>query len=117
MNAFWNAAEHRLRAGWRMLLQAAIIYVLTVGSSLGIDAALGERGLATRVLARTSMTLLVITLSIWLGGRLLDRRRFADFGLCFDRANRQSRRSNQCCAEEKRRSGVFETMMRSSGPE
>jgi membrane protease YdiL (CAAX protease family) len=86
MNPFWNPAERRPRAGWRILLQAVIIVVLTLGGRLGLDAAFGERGLAARVLAQTSITLLVTTLCIWLGGRLFDRRRFADFGLRFDRA-------------------------------
>jgi hypothetical protein len=86
MNLFWNAAEHRLRAGWRVLVQTAIIAVLTVGGRLILDTTVGGRELATRVFAHTSATLLVTALSLWLGGRLLDRRRFADFGLHLDRA-------------------------------
>jgi membrane protease YdiL (CAAX protease family) len=75
-----------MRTAKAVRMEAVIIFVLTVGGRLGLDAAFGERGLVARVLAQTSITLLVTTLSIWLGGRLLDRRRFADFGLRFDRA-------------------------------
>lgn len=86
MKLLWNAGEHRVRAGWRILIQASLIFALTVGGALGFEAAFSNHGLVARVLARTSITLLVTTLSIWFGGRLLDRRRFADFGLHLDRA-------------------------------
>lgn len=86
MNLFWNAAEHRLRAGWRMLFQAAIIFALTAGGMWFFGVVFGGSGLVTRVVARTSITLLGTALCIWAGGLLLDRRRFADFGLHLDHA-------------------------------
>lgn len=77
---FWNVEERRLRAGWRVALQllltVALIFLLgRVFSPIG-----GPRA------AQALVPLVAITAAVWIAGRWLDRRRFADFGLRIDRA-------------------------------
>lgn len=91
---FWNSAERRLRTGWRLLFQAlgmtllALAPVILIGESL---TALNRHGAfppmspevfdkAVNLIVGPVFTLLVIA-SVWLAGRWLDRRRWADFGL------------------------------------
>jgi membrane protease YdiL (CAAX protease family) len=52
----------------------------------GLVAVFGERAPVAGFLAQTVIFLLMMLLSVWLGGRLLDRRRFADFGMGLDHA-------------------------------
>ncbi len=74
---FWNARERRLRAGWRVLIQA----VLVAGLAYGLYYAGMFKG-RRLVLARMQISFLVVTLVVvWASGRFLDRRRFRDFGL------------------------------------
>lgn len=109
-NPFWNSTEQRIRAGWRILLQALLFFIATqlvslvvllaawaVGSASGqtpgglppqdlvnsITSYIGSRPV-WRILAITSEILGVVA-SLWLAGRLLDRRSFADFGFHFSR--------------------------------
>lgn len=90
---FWNRLEGRLRAGWRLLLFIALLIgfgsaavaVLALVSeglldglsrALGVEASRGGEGLATAV---------AITGAVAVGGWLLDRRRFAEFGFHLNR--------------------------------
>lgn len=85
---FWNWNERRLRAGWRLLL--FVLLLIVVGSV--VQAVLTQA--ADSLLSWLPRTLyvevsrgmdgasatLAITAAVALGGWLLDRRRFADFG-------------------------------------
>lgn len=85
---FWNRDERRLRAGWRLLLFGLLLIVLGSAVQIGLTQA------ADSLLAQLPGTLaveisrgldgasavLAITAGVALAGRLLDRRRFADFG-------------------------------------
>jgi uncharacterized protein len=105
---FWNREERRLRAVWRLgaqLLLLAALFVPASGLALSAGSALlimgGELAPAEvgRLLADplalmahpvlgvllSLAALLAFTGSIWLAGALLDRRRFRDFGLRFNR--------------------------------
>lgn len=80
---FWNRAERRPRAGWRLLctvvIAAIAAVVLTVGLvELGIP--LTEDSVVVFIAIQTAATLV----AVWLGGRWLDRRKLRDFGLRFD---------------------------------
>jgi CAAX protease family protein len=90
---FWNAQERRLRLLWRLIGQLAIfVFLMTVlaivsGILMGLlspASLLGGIGLQTTspdILLFSSVLALVCTLlSLWLAGRLLDRRPFAGFG-------------------------------------
>ena len=84
--------EHRLRAGWRLALQAALQILLTLGLALGV--LLLPKGLGSLALdPRTGLGLglgeiaevLTVTLSVWAARRLLDHRSFSSLGLRISR--------------------------------
>jgi len=95
---FINPQEHRLRAGWRLLLHAAFYFGLVLFGTMlvGVVAGIGLllsgadmtdpnviAGLATNPLIRVAsglISLFVIFLSYWIFARWIDRRPFADFG-------------------------------------
>ena len=76
---FWNNRQRRLRAFWRLAIQFGLMLVLFMLASF-----LPFEG-AGKLLENTVPLGLAIIGSIWLAGRLLDRRRLADFGLRFNR--------------------------------
>ena len=109
-NPFWNSTEQRIRAGWRILLQALLFFIATqltslvvllaawaVGSASGqIPGGLAPQDLVNSITSYVGMrpvwrTLAIsseivgVLLSLWLAGRLLDRRSFADFGFHLNR--------------------------------
>jgi membrane protease YdiL (CAAX protease family) len=92
---FWNDRERRLRAIWRLLLQAGLLLVCVF--ILGAALALGARAVGVPVaaasagpgsLSRAALGVLMLTAvaaSMAAAARLLDRRPFADFGFHLDR--------------------------------
>jgi membrane protease YdiL (CAAX protease family) len=92
---FWNAEERRVRAGVRIYAQFVLnsLLLALVGSPLAVlvlDAVGGGSSgsggldldadtLQMRV-AGVVAALVCTVLSVWVGGRFLDRRRFAEFG-------------------------------------
>jgi membrane protease YdiL (CAAX protease family) len=85
---FWNAAERRARAFWRLLGFALLFVLCTLvfGAVFGLAAMLAAGGrldleATPFLLAGAAAALLSCLLSVWLAGRFLDRRNFADFGL------------------------------------
>ena len=90
-NIFWNPNQHRLRALWRLILQAVIWLLLVLLLQLIADAGLnaltgglGDASVATRQLTgplSQAIALAAVLLSVWLAGRYLDKRPFAGFGL------------------------------------
>jgi membrane protease YdiL (CAAX protease family) len=85
---FWNSHDRRLRAGWRLVLQILIWLVVVIAGLLGVKAIAVATGLVTPE-AYTDWEIFVESVvtvpAIWLGGRLLDRRRFAEFGFHLNR--------------------------------
>ena len=94
-NVFWDVDQNRVRALWRLIGQIILLIVIT----LPIQAAIGIVALMIRtsqggatfspmsllespaVLALASFGILIaLLLSVWLAGRILDRRPFAGFG-------------------------------------
>lgn len=75
VNPFWNSAERRVRALWRILLQFALL--LAVGFILDLLIP----GAFDQPLTSTIALLVVITLATWVAARLIDRRKFRDLGL------------------------------------
>jgi uncharacterized protein len=105
-NLLWNGQERRLRALLRLLGQTFLLLVLISLFSIpaiilggifvdtpaepvspGLEFTLGDMIAGTPVLflLLSLASLLGITVSIWIAGRWLDRRRFADFGLYLNR--------------------------------
>jgi len=80
MNIFVNKKEQRLRAGWRILVQFIMMFLIS-----------GLVLFGTQYLWRSSLSLAVafpsfvgILISVWLAARFLDKRPFFDFGLKFN---------------------------------
>ena len=107
-NIFWNQEEKRIRMLWRLLGQVLILLPFMFGLQILVGAAafalqsarggmdpaqLTDPGAAQQMITGSPVLMLFSTvstgialvISIWIAGRLLDRRRFADFGLHFDR--------------------------------
>jgi membrane protease YdiL (CAAX protease family) len=105
---FWNPEDRRLRAFWRISIQGFVWLCLIFTATLAIifpvwiAAAAAQPAGAQDVAQTTDMLLdllyaplmmfavqgvsLLSTLAtVWLAGRFLDRRRFADFGFRFSR--------------------------------
>ena len=102
-NIFWNSEEKRLRMTWRLIGQILIMLLLTLAFQFlfslfnilvrtlssqqttsfvaGISNAINSPLLTMASLLGSG---LLLTISIWLAGRLLDRRRFIDFGFHFN---------------------------------
>ncbi len=93
----WNESQHRLRTLWRLAFQAgfmallALAPVIIIGESLS---AAQRRGILpealTGVVGDKILDLIIgplftilIIISVWLAGHVLDRRQFADFGVHF----------------------------------
>lgn len=99
LNPFWNNDEHRLRALWRIVIHFLLFVTLTtlfgaialatlaiVGTgSLANITAFDSENLALDLLLTVGATVSMV-LALWVAGRLLDRRRFVDFGLRINRA-------------------------------
>lgn len=85
---FLSPDERRLRAGWRLL----VYFILLMVSSVVFGAALGSMFLVFPALQGDWMwayggivSLLAITVSVYLARRLLDRRPFTSLGLVWNR--------------------------------
>jgi hypothetical protein len=109
VSIFWNRDQRRLRAAWRLLIQGLtwlgvqIVLQVPVGIAFGL-ALLGsgqatpeqlmdpafvmDRFTNSPLLAGVLQITMFVTVlaTVWLAGRFLDRRRFADFGFRFNRA-------------------------------
>ncbi|MFB6129585.1 MAG: lysostaphin resistance A-like protein [Salinigranum sp.] len=92
VTAFWNRAERRLRAPWRLTLGLLLFGVLGVLPGVVLSVLPGGRALSAPLarlvgspLGVTAATALLTVVGVALAGRFLDRRRFSDFGLHFDR--------------------------------
>jgi membrane protease YdiL (CAAX protease family) len=79
---FYNDAEKRLRAAWRLGLQIAMLAAMAVPLYL-LFYPLAHHPLWSPVLFLAKA--LAVILSIFLAARFLDRRRFSDLGLRMDR--------------------------------
>jgi len=73
---FWNKAEMRLRSGWRILIQIIMVcFPLVIFGALGLYSG---KLLAVKM---TATALPITLLSIWILGRLIDKRAFSDYGI------------------------------------
>jgi uncharacterized protein len=108
ISLFWNREEGRLRALWRLLGQLLILLLFTLALQLvttffAMGYLLYRESLPPAELAdpltlqnyivqspllmmvSTVITLIAFMLSIWIAGRILDRRPFSDFGMRLNR--------------------------------
>jgi membrane protease YdiL (CAAX protease family) len=81
MNIFINDNEQRLRAGWRLLIQLIIMFLLVGFGMMGLQFLVSN----SLIIASVFPQFIGIIASIWIAARLLDRRSFFDYGLNFNR--------------------------------
>ena len=87
---FWDENYSRLRAGWRLISQFAILVAFLACFGL---LAKHFNNFAPRdpldksiTIVDSTAVLLSIFLSVWLAGRFVDRRHFSDFGFRLGRS-------------------------------
>lgn len=80
MNVFINKDEQRLRAGWRLLVQFVLMFLLVGGGIMGVQQIWADPLMVYSVLPQ----FVGITLSVWFAAKWLDHRSFFDYGLGFD---------------------------------
>ena len=82
-NIFWNIEEARLRAGYRIILQLTAFFVImkSLKFLIGVPGEINGNTPLWIFLAIAGIRLFRVVISVWLAGRFLDRRPFADFGL------------------------------------
>lgn len=86
----WNRTESRPRTPVRIAIGIALIGVLAVIATiipvvvLGVFEAIAITTTALGVLVTTAASAIATVLGVWLAGRYVDRRRFADFGMGLD---------------------------------
>jgi len=80
---FWNEKQNRLRAGFRILIQLTVFFILMKGLAviLGVPSEITSNMPVWIFLTVAGVRLFRVLISVWLAGRFLDRRPFADFGL------------------------------------
>jgi membrane protease YdiL (CAAX protease family) len=84
-NIFWNGEQHRLRAGWRVLIHLILFFALLIGAYILHDALLSG-GFANAIAELLSnLFYLAGGLSLaWLMARFIDHRPYADYGFHLD---------------------------------
>jgi membrane protease YdiL (CAAX protease family) len=87
---FWDENSSRLRAGWRLIIQF-ILLVIFLGCFGLLAVHFGDYvprdPLDENItILDSAAALLSLILSVWLAGRFVDRRRFADFGFRLGRS-------------------------------
>lgn len=88
----WNAKEGRARTPLRLIAGVVVLVVVGIGVTIPplfvlsiLDVALlAGVGVGTALLS-TGLSGVAAVIGVWLAGRYVDRRRFADFGLRIDR--------------------------------
>jgi membrane protease YdiL (CAAX protease family) len=73
---FWNDAELRLRAGWRILIQ-----VMMISFPLMILGGFGLYSNGNLAIKMTATALPITLFSIWILGKLIDKRAYSDYGI------------------------------------
>lgn len=95
---FWNKDEMRVRAGWRFVAQFLLSMALLNGfmfllqqfalmryGHMPTSMAEDPLGLTVLIVFDEIAAVVLFTLSIWICGHFLDKRRFVDFGLHLNR--------------------------------
>ncbi len=80
---FWNKEQSRLRAFFRIVIQLTIFFIAmkSLAALLDVPNEIASNLPLGIYLAVAGVRLFRVLISVWLSGRFLDRRPFADFGL------------------------------------
>jgi len=81
-NIFWNRQEHRIKAGWRIIV-FTLLYTACLSTIVVLRLAFGRTAITsfTGILALFGAT----AVALWFASRFIDHRHYRDFGLGFDR--------------------------------
>ncbi len=84
---FWNKNQARLRAGFRIILQLTAYFIIwkSLASLIDVPSEITHDTPLWAFLSMASIRLLRVLISVWLAGRFLDHRPFADFGFHFNK--------------------------------
>ncbi len=84
---FWNEDQARLRAGFRIVIQLTLFFILmkSLAAIMNVPDEITSSMSLWVYLAFAGVRLFRVLISVWLSGRFLDRRSFADFGLHFNK--------------------------------
>jgi membrane protease YdiL (CAAX protease family) len=74
---FWNGQEHRLRAGWRLVVQLLLFILVQIALGV-VSTVLGKRPVS--VVAVIALYPMLGAALIWFVGRFVDHRRAANYG-------------------------------------
>ena len=83
---FWNAEEKRIRSFWRLVIVIWLLLTLSLATSalqFGLNALPFLQSFSSVI--GSLLSILVFVGVLWLAGRFIDRRPFADFGFHFTR--------------------------------
>ncbi|MDX1617556.1 MAG: type II CAAX endopeptidase family protein [Balneolaceae bacterium] len=80
-NPFYNPREHRLRAGWRLVIQFLLMLALLFGMQYLLTYLIDS----STFLINRLPAVIAFTGSCWVAARYLDNRPFLSFGLSVDR--------------------------------
>jgi membrane protease YdiL (CAAX protease family) len=90
MNVFYNSAQRRIRAAWRLVLLAVLFLAPALLATSAVPqflaAAWGGKARPYLAVILGLLLVAVILFNFWLAARFFDRRPFRDFGFHFDRA-------------------------------
>ncbi|HEX6035304.1 MAG TPA: CPBP family glutamic-type intramembrane protease [Anaerolineales bacterium] len=80
-NVFWNSAQNRIRAGWRLLIHFFLFLAILIGREVFTDTFWSA---ALPVIIASLLSLVGGIGLAWLMARFIDRRSFVDFGFHLD---------------------------------
>ena len=80
---FWNKEQTRLRAIYRILIQATAFFILMKGLAAlaGVPDEITALLPLGTILILSGIRLFRVLISVWLTGKFIDRRPFSEFGL------------------------------------
>jgi membrane protease YdiL (CAAX protease family) len=85
VNLFWNEREGRLRAGWRVLIFLAIVFVVAAVEGRVRAGLAGRLPVLYDALVRALVFALLIAVALFVASRVLDHRRISDYGFHLSR--------------------------------
>ena len=85
---FWNEEQIRLRSGYRILLGVilALVFGFIFVTLTGLRTTNSTDAPLWHIIYKGTVRLITTFLAIWIIGRFLDKRKFADFGFHFNKA-------------------------------
>lgn len=81
MNIFINDNENRLRAGWRILFQFAIMMLIYTTIAVGLNMIIS----GSLIVASVAPLFIGVIVSVWLAARYFDKRPLKEYGIDFNK--------------------------------